>query len=144
VRAIVLEPGEGERLALGATTAVYKASGGDADGRLAVAETILAPGFPGPVLHRHREMHDLFFVLEGVVRFRLGAETRDLGTGGFVLVPPGVAHAFSNPHPEPARLLNIFTPSGLEGYLREVVARGVVDPGEMARIAAQYDFEPAE
>lgn len=142
--AIVLNPGEGEPIALGDSRAVYKASGVDADGRLAFAETHLAPGFPGPVLHRHREMHDIFYVLEGTVRFRLGGEVRDLGPGAFVLVPPGVAHTFSNPTEESARLLNLFTPSGLEDYLREVVGRGVIDPAEMARIASRYDFEPAE
>ncbi|MBY0396541.1 MAG: cupin domain-containing protein [Thermoleophilia bacterium] len=144
MRAIVLDPGEGERLAVGPTAAVYKAAGEDTEGRFAVAEVTLAPGFPGPVLHRHREMHDVFFVLEGTVRFRLGAEQRDLGPGGFVLVPPGVAHTFSNPHAEPGRMLNLFAPAGLEGYLREVMARGVVDPAEMARLASTYDFEPAE
>lgn len=141
---IVLEPGEGERLQLGPTSTTYKVSGADADHALTVAETELAPGYPGPLLHRHREMHDLFYVLSGTVRFRLGAEVRDLGAGAFVCVPPGTAHTFSNPHDAPARLLNIFVPAGLEGYLREVALRGVVDPAEMARIASQYDFEAAE
>jgi mannose-6-phosphate isomerase-like protein (cupin superfamily) len=144
VPAIVLEPGDGERIDLGPTATVYKAAGPDADWKVTVAESYLAPGFPGPVLHRHREMHDIFYVLEGTVRFRLGGELRDLGPGAFVVVPPGMAHTFSNPHEAPARMLNIFAPAGLEGYLREVAGRGVIDPAEMVRIASQYDFEPAE
>lgn len=141
---IILEPSEGERLDFGPTSTTYKISGPDADHALTLAETHLAPGYPGPLLHRHREMHDIFYVLSGTVRFRLGGEVRDLGPGSFVCVPPGAAHTFSNPHHEPARLLNIFAPAGLEGYLREVALRGVVDPAEMARIASQYDFEAAE
>jgi len=144
VPAIVFEPGEGERLDFGPTSTTYKVSAFDTDQKLTLAETELAPGYPGPLLHRHREMHDIFYVLSGTVRFRLGGEVRDLGAGAFVCVPPGVAHTFSNPHDAPARVLNIFAPAGLEGYLREVALRGVVDPAEMARIASHYDFEAAE
>jgi mannose-6-phosphate isomerase-like protein (cupin superfamily) len=143
VRPIVLEPGDGERMALGESSILYKASGEDAAGRIAFSEATFAPGYPGPLPHVHRRMTDIFYVLEGAVRFLLGDEERDLGPGAFVLVPPGVVHTFSNPHDAPARLLNIFSPAGLEGYVREVAAGGITDPREMARIAARYDFEPA-
>jgi len=138
---IVLEPGEGERMALGESSLVYKASGGDAQGRLALSEATIAPGVPGPPPHVHRRMTDIFYVLAGTLRFRLGDEEREVGAGGFALVPPGVVHTFSNPYEEPARLLNIFTPAGFEGYLREVSARGITDPRAMAEVAARYDFE---
>jgi quercetin dioxygenase-like cupin family protein len=140
--AVIREPGEAERLPLGGTTIAFLVTSEHTGGALALLEGTLAPGFPGPVLHRHARMHDVFVVLEGVVRFQVDDRTTDLGAGGVVVVPPGVAHTFSNPHALPARVLNMFLPGGLEGYLREAVAAGAGDPARMAAIAARYDFEP--
>jgi quercetin dioxygenase-like cupin family protein len=141
MEAIVLGPGEGELLSAGESSVTIKADGATTDGRLALSDSVLAPGFPGPVPHYHREMFDLFFVLEGTVEFRLGEETRSAGPGTFVLVPPGVVHAFANRSERPARMLNLFLPGGLEGYLRELVALGgPPEPEVMARLAARYDF----
>ena len=37
-------------------------------------------------------------------------------------MPRGLGHAFANPHDEPARLLNIFTPAGYENFFGELAA----------------------
>ena len=50
------------------------------------------PGFPGPVRHRHAQMTDVFYVLEGELTFDLGGEQRSLGAGSFVLVPETRLH----------------------------------------------------
>jgi hypothetical protein len=46
-------------------------------------------------LHVHDRHTDAFYVLEGEVIFEIGAEleTVTIGAGGFVAVPPGVAHS---------------------------------------------------
>jgi mannose-6-phosphate isomerase-like protein (cupin superfamily) len=74
---------------------------------IAVTDNVVPPGFPGPVRHRHARMTDIFYVLEGELTFDIGDERRTLGPGSFVLVPPGVAHTFSNPGATPAKFLNI-------------------------------------
>ena len=116
------------------------------DQPLAVTDNTVPPGFPGPVRHRHARMTDVFYVLEGELAFDLGGERRVLGPGGFVLVPPGVAHTFANPGPAPARFLNISQPAGNEQYLKEAVKRLAEghpwSPAEMAEVAGRYDFEP--
>ncbi len=116
------------------------------DQPLAVTDNTVPPGFPGPVRHRHARMTDVFYVLEGQLAFDLEGERRVLGPGGFVLVPPGVVHTFSNPGPAPARFLNIYQPAGNEQYLKEAVRRMAEghpwSPAEMAEIASRYDFEP--
>jgi mannose-6-phosphate isomerase-like protein (cupin superfamily) len=116
------------------------------DQPLAIAESTVPPGFPGPVRHRHARMTDIFYVLEGELAFDLGGEWRILGPGSFVLVPPGVVHTFANRGSVPARFLNIYQPAGLEQYLKEAVKRMAEghpwSPDEMAKIASQYDFEP--
>ena len=64
--------------------------------------------------HVHREHTDAFYVLEGELTFELGreAETITLSPGGFVSVPPGVAHALRNESDRPARWLTIHAPDG--------------------------------
>jgi uncharacterized cupin superfamily protein len=141
---LVARPGTAETLALGGSSVTFLAPAELTDGRFSLTDSVLAPGFPGPVPHRHKRMVDAFLILEGTVTFRLGAETRTLGAGSFAMAPPGVVHTFANPGPEPARLLNLMVPGGLEGYLREVAALGgPPDPAQMAAIAARYDFLPA-
>jgi mannose-6-phosphate isomerase-like protein (cupin superfamily) len=118
------------------------------DGRtLAVVESSLPPGFPGPVLHRHNETTDSFWVLEGTLTLRLGDDTVEAGPGTYALVPPGVVHTFSNPGDSPVRVLNLMFPGGFERYFVEaseaLPADTPPDPAVLGRIAAKYDFEPA-
>src|SRR5512132_2760488 len=92
---VVLGPGAGETVALGGSRVRLIAQGGDAGGRVSITDFVLAPGFPGPRPHVHREMTDMFFVLEGLT-VRLGDEEHEAGPGSFILAPPGVAHTFAN------------------------------------------------
>ena len=118
------------------------------DQPIAVIDSAVPPGFPGPVRHRHDRMTDVFYVLEGELTFDLGGEQHTLGPGAFVLVPPGVVHTFANHGSVPARFLNIFQPSGLEQYLKEAMRRMAAgqpwSPAEMAEVAARYDFAPEQ
>ena len=116
------------------------------DQPLAVTDNTVPPGFPGPVQHRHDQMTDIFYVLEGELAFDLACDWRVLGPGSFVLVPPGVVHTFANLGAAPARFLNIYQPAGNEQYLKEAMKRMVEghpwSPTEMAEVASRYDFEP--
>lgn len=87
-------------------------------------------------------------MLEGVLTVRVGDETRELGAGSFVCVPPGTVHTFSNPGNEPVRFLNFNTPAGWENYMRDLAAAAAADggmppPEEMGKIASRYDFRVA-
>jgi quercetin dioxygenase-like cupin family protein len=55
--------------------------------------------------HVHRRHADAFYVLEGELTFEVGRERRTITVtpGGFVAVPPGVAHAFRTSGDRPAR-----------------------------------------
>jgi len=113
---------------------------------IAVTDNTVPPGFPGPVRHRHAQMLDVFYVLEGELAFDLEGERHVVGPGGFVLVPPGMVHSFANPGTVLARFLNIYQPAGNEQYLKEALKRMAGgrpwSPAEMAEVASQYDFEP--
>jgi mannose-6-phosphate isomerase-like protein (cupin superfamily) len=132
--AVVREPGEGELLQLGSSQSCVKAGVSNDPGSLAVVETTVEPGSPGPVLHVHDKTVDSFFVLEGTITFQIDVRTEDADPGTYALVPPGTSHTFFNPRDEPARVLNLMAPAGFERYLQEAAAAdGPLD-------AAKYDF----
>lgn len=108
-------------------------------------EVIAGPGFPGPVLHRHRAMVDSFYVLGGTLTLDLGGRRVEAGPGGYGVLPPGNDHTFSNPGGGPLRILNVMAPGGLEEYLKEAAAVAAEsgrppDAETLARIASEYDF----
>jgi mannose-6-phosphate isomerase-like protein (cupin superfamily) len=142
----VVAPGEGERLALGPTSSVFKATGDDPDGHYSLSEGTLAPGFPGPPAHIHRTFADSFYVLEGTLTLRVGDDLLEAPAGTCAVVPPETVHTFSNPSDGEVRILNLMAPGGFERYLREVVAASSPgappDPAVMGQIASRYDFEP--
>ena len=141
----VHQPGEGETVG-GATTVTIKATGEATNGSFYLGETLIEPGFPGPPPHRHKRLHDMFYVLDGTLTMRVGDETLDLEPGSFVCVPPGVVHTFSNPRDAPVRFLNFNTPAGWENYMRDLaasLARGTPTQEEIGEIASRYDFELA-
>jgi gentisate 1,2-dioxygenase len=72
-------------------------------------------------VHQHTEA---FYVLEGELAFEVGAERErvTLGAGGFVAVPPGVAHAYGTAGDRPARWLVIHAPDGgFAAFMRGLV-----------------------
>jgi quercetin dioxygenase-like cupin family protein len=143
--AVIHRQGEGERHAAGGSSAVtIKATGEATAGSLFLSETTIEPGFPGPPPHRHQHLHDMFYVLEGVLAMRLNDETHEIGPGTFVCVPPGVTHTFSNTSDAPVRFLNFNTPAGWENYMRdlgEAAKAGPLTPDVIGRIASRYDFQ---
>ena len=66
----------------------------------------------GPHVHDHHS--DAFYVLEGELIFNVGREPETIvvSAGGFVAVPPGVAHSFRVGSRGPASWLTLHTPDG--------------------------------
>jgi mannose-6-phosphate isomerase-like protein (cupin superfamily) len=142
--AVLLTPGEGERLAMGEASVTIKATGDDTGGSFYLGETEIPPGFPGPPPHVHERLHDMFFVIEGTLTVRLGDDEHEVGPGTFVCAPPGTVHTFSNRSAAAVRFLNFNTPSGWEDYMRDLAAAASEGrpptPEEIGRIASKYDF----
>jgi mannose-6-phosphate isomerase-like protein (cupin superfamily) len=143
MEATVHRPGEGEHIG-GPTAVTIKATGEETNNSFYLGEGVAAPGFPGPPPHVHERVHDMFYVLDGVLTMRLGDETTELAAGSFVCVSPGVVHAFSNPGATPVRFLNFNTPAGWENYMRDLdaaLAKGTPSQEEIGQIASRYDFQ---
>src|SRR6185295_18673703 len=60
--------------------------------------------------HAHAGSDKVYFVLDGVGRFRIGAEDREVGNGYAVFAPAGESHAVSNPGPAPLTVLVFMAP----------------------------------
>jgi mannose-6-phosphate isomerase-like protein (cupin superfamily) len=144
--ATIVRAGDGERIDLGlAGHGVIKCGGGHGQGALTVLELTVAGGFAGPLPHRHKDLIDGFFVLDGRLDVRVGDDWTTADPGDYVVVPPGNVHTFANKGEAPVRVLNILAPGGFEQYLVEVAAEltpgSAPDPARMAEIAARYDFD---
>lgn len=99
----------------------FKVRGGQTGGRLTALENVIPPG-QGPPLHVHARDDEALYVLAGTLRFRLRDELHRSPTGSFVFVPRGTEHCFQNVGDGPARLLVIFTPSGMEEFFERFAA----------------------
>jgi quercetin dioxygenase-like cupin family protein len=142
--AVVHRRGEGERHGIGSSEVLIKATGENTGGAFFLSESTIEPGFPGPPLHHHERLYDMFYVLDGALTMRLGDDTLEVEAGTFVCVPPGVKHTFSNPSDKTVRFLNFNTPAGWEGYMRDLAAAaksGPLTPEGIGRIASNYDFQ---
>jgi quercetin dioxygenase-like cupin family protein len=116
--AVVLGPGEGERLN---DRIVVKLE----VPQISVNEVDVGPEFEGPGPHFHKQHVDAFYVLDGTLEFIVGEETLQVEAGSSVAVPPGIVHGFTNSGPGRARYLNIHAPdSSFIAYLRHAVAGG--------------------
>lgn len=114
--AVSVGPGEGTgvRGPVGGPL-TFKVRGEQTGGRLTAFENVIPPG-EGPPLHRHADADETWQVLEGELRFRLDDDLRHAPAGTFVFVPRGVPHCFQNAGGDPARILVIFTPAGMERF----------------------------
>src|SRR5215469_2264672 len=72
----------------------FLAKGSETGGRFALMEYHTKPGNEPPP-HVHEREHELYFVLEGTMRFYCEDKALDIGPGDVVFLPQGKAHAFN-------------------------------------------------
>ena len=78
---------------------------------------------PAPEFRRHTAIpnnEEVVYVLDGVLRYTVDSETRDLQPGERMYTPRGSVHAFNNPHEKTARALIILTPDIGAQYFRDI------------------------
>ena len=141
----VITPADRAALLRGPLGAVLMLAGDRTGGRLSLVEHPLEPRALGSPLHTHRDEDEYSVVLEGQVGAQIGGQTVVAGPGTVLVKPRGVPHAFWNPADQPARLLEIISPAGFEGYfagLAEIFAGdGPPDPVLRAELAARYRLD---
>lgn len=116
---ILLQAGEGKQIKLKNVTITHKALGVETEDAWGLLEYEAPPHFAGPPLHWHDAL-EAFYMLDGVVTFRLGSRTFTAKAGAFVLVPPGTLHTFANQQATPARFLLLVSPAEFANYFDEL------------------------
>jgi quercetin dioxygenase-like cupin family protein len=137
----VVEPGCGvtiEGPVGGALTFMARAD--QTGGSLTVLENIIPPG-EGPPLHVHDSEDEAWYVLEGTLRFQFGDTYAEAPTGSFVFVPRGNPHCFANVGDTPARILVLFTPSGMERFFERFAAETAPNPDTFHTIGRDVGME---
>ena len=85
-------------------------------GQFVIAEWRDPGGTPGQKrliapTHVHHGDDEAWYVLEGVLMFRVGDDEVEARSGSAVLVPRGTAHTYWNPVADPARYVIVMTPT---------------------------------
>jgi quercetin dioxygenase-like cupin family protein len=102
---------------LGATLSIT-ADAETTDGEYLVVDMLVPPTFENG-LHTH-EQSEVFQVVEGEARLHVDGRDQTLRPGTSGYVPGGVVHGFANEGDEVCRVIAVMTPSGAEGFFREV------------------------
>jgi quercetin dioxygenase-like cupin family protein len=120
---------------------------GSATSSLGMFELTVPQGSNVPPPHSHSNNEECVYVLEGVLRYTVGSETRDLAVGQCMSTPKGVVHAFSNPFAETARALIVNSPDIGAQYFKDVAAvvnaGGPPDKAALISVMSRYGLVPA-
>ena len=94
--AFVIGPGKGEQFRgpVGGPMTI-KARAETTEGTFSALENVVPPK-EGPPLHRHGHEDEMYYILEGHLRFKLDGTIRDAPAGSFVFIPRGTPHCFQN------------------------------------------------
>ena len=140
----IIRAGEGE--VLGAEAGCrdrFKVDNDRTESRLAIVEHLLAPRCIAAPVHVHAREDEFSFIIDGKVSYRLGDDEYVARTGDLVIKPRGQWHTFWNATDEPARVLEMITPGGLESVFR-AMGRGAPEDQVAAMIdAAGCTGDPA-
>ena len=126
----LVAPGEGKTVRLFGVRFDYKVVTADSGGGLAMLEVEIPAGtLVKP--HNHSREDEFSLVLAGTVGVRVGDRVLEADAGAYLVKPRGTPHAMWNAQSTSARVLEIVSPAGLEGYfetLAPILARH--DPPE--------------
>lgn len=90
-------------------------------------------------MHRHSLEDEFSLILEGHVWYHAAGEEHLAAVGDLVFKPRGEWHTFWNAHDEPARVLEIISPGGLEEAFRIIDA--ATDDFDLGPVVEPYGCE---
>jgi uncharacterized cupin superfamily protein len=110
-------------------------------------ELTVPPASNVPPPHSHTKNDECVYVLEGMLRYSVDAETRDLAVGDHMFSPKGSVHQFSNPFAATVRALIVQSPDIGAQYFRDVAevvnAGGPPDKAALVSVMTRYGLVPA-
>ena len=123
---VIENPLSGEQITIRRTAA-------DTSGSVLEWELLLAPGGRVPSSHAHPEQEEVFTVLAGRMRFRVGVRRVIANPGDTVRIPPGTVHHFANAGSQAARVAVRTSPALSMQELLETAAALAQDQQAAAR-----------
>jgi len=103
---------------------VIKAHAAQTNGAFSLIEQEM-PFNSGPPPHCHKEMDEIFYILEGEMILWAGGEIHKLTAGTLAMIPRETPHYFKISSTKPCRALNMYTPGGFEtGIVRNAQKAG--------------------
>jgi mannose-6-phosphate isomerase-like protein (cupin superfamily) len=142
--ATIVGPDDGKSGFLGSIGVRFMIDGEEAGKRFSLVEHPMSARALAAPLHRHTREDEYSFVIEGRMGALLGDEVVEAGPGDLVFKPREQWHTFWNAGEEPARILEIISPSGFEHFFQELVALGGAmnaDPEALAELNDRYGQE---
>ncbi len=116
-------------------------------GGLGLFEMKVPAGARVPPPHSHTDNEECVYVLEGVLRYTVDDETRDLKPGEWMSTPRGSVHQFSNPGHDTSRALVMMTPDIGAQFFVDVAALasagGPPDRARLMEVMTRYGLVPA-
>lgn len=109
VSPISLENAAGDLLWYDGGLITFKATGAQTGGALLLIEAWMPRGKATP-LHAHPDSDETFYVISGDLLTHIDGEDGQTATGGIIMIPRGVPHAFAVTS-DSARLLVVHTPA---------------------------------
>ena len=144
IRARILGPHDGPAGRLGSIGVRFMIDGAESGGGFSLVEHPMPPRALAAPLHRHNREDEYSYVLDGRLGALLGDEVVFAEPGDLVFKPRGQWHTFWNAGDTPARILELISPAGFEGYFRELVEmlhHGAPTGPERAALASRYGLD---
>ena len=133
----VIRPQDCDTASLGATTNQFFIDSESTQGRVSLVGHVIAPRSLAAPMHLHEREDEFSFIMSGRVAAISDGHELLAGPGELLAKPRGEWHTFWNPGDEPATLLEIITPAGLEKLFRSFAASEPTPEALMA-MAAEY------
>jgi quercetin dioxygenase-like cupin family protein len=141
----VVGPRDGRYGQLGTIGVRFMVDSAESGGGFSLVEHPIPPRGLAAPMHRHSREDEYSFVLEGRMGALLGEEEVCGEPGDLIFKPRNQWHTFWNAGDEPARILEIISPGGFEGYFAELIdllaGGGPPDGAQRMAIAAAYGLE---
>lgn len=139
---MALGPGDGDLVYVGRDPVRIKVSPQGERGRLAMITQDVSPGTSIPV-HLHEREDEIIFIQSGTGEATLGDTKVTLEAGSTLFVPQGTWHGGRNTGSTTLRWVAIYSPSGFDGYFREI-GRPSPDAPPRARTRDEYEALDAQ
>ena len=144
----IVLPEQGRSVIAGKAVYTFKVTGEDSYGKFGLFEVRMKSGY-GIKPHTHKELLEMFFVVDGQVTFLVGDKQLCLEKGSIATIPKKKKHAFANPSGSQAIMHLMFCPAAkrehyFEGLAEMAKQAGAADPQTLRRYWEANDQFPEE